>query len=263
MYRNGSSDALHAAAKTFGIELRSPPDDQNPMQYWIVYMLALAASVYLGVYASSIAYDLMTGAGLNVAQDPQRAQSWVMYSLSNYGVAIVAVLLLRLAGPYLGFSVHQSHLITYSWTFVVAFLAGSVGLAIAVQLFGPERYQIMPLLEVFYNTLKWGFGPAVVAVYISYYLDRQIYDDLPDIDHSYATVGWRLLNCIGFAGMMVFLLLPSLLSLQAPPGDAWDTPKLRFVATGTTFFTAFGLALAAQFALRRGTEAATRVVASR
>jgi hypothetical protein len=40
----------------------------------------------------------MTGRGLKLAQDPERAQAWIMYSFSNYGVAIVAVLLLRLAG---------------------------------------------------------------------------------------------------------------------------------------------------------------------
>jgi hypothetical protein len=36
---------------------------------------------------------------------------------------------------------------------------------------------------------------------------------------------------------------------------------LRFVATGTMFFIAFGLALAAQFALRKGTPEASRMLA--
>jgi hypothetical protein len=263
IYRNASSEALRAEARRFGIEPRSPAAGENPMRYWIVYILALMASVYLGVYASGIAYDLMTGAGLNVAQDPERAQSWIMYSLSNYGVAIVAVLLLRVVSPYLGLGVHRTHLITYCWTFAIAFVTGPFGLAIAAHLFGPEKYQTMPLLEVFYNTLKWGLGPALVAVYISYYLDRQTCHDLPDINHSYATLGWRLLNCIGFAAITVFLLLPPLLALEAQPGAAWDTPKLRFVATGTLFFIAFGLALAAQFALRKGTEETSGVLTPR
>ena len=36
--------------------------------------------------------------------------------------------------------------------------------------------------------------------------------------------------------------------------------KLRFVATGTMFFVAFGMALAAQFALRKGTQTAGPVL---
>ena len=263
VYRNASSEALRAEAKTFGIELRSPAAIENPLRFWIVYIIALMASVYVGVYASGIAYDLMTGAGLNVAQDPQLAQSWIFYSLSNYGVAIVAVLLLRVVSPYLGLGQHQTHLITYCWTFVIAFVTGPFGLTIAVHLFGPDKFQQMTLLALFYQMLQWGLGPALVAVYISYYLDRQTCHDLPDINHSSATVGWRLLNCIGFAAVMLFLMLPPLLAIKAQDGDAWDTDKLRFVASGTVFFIALGLAIAGQFALRKGTQGATAVLKPR
>jgi hypothetical protein len=207
IYRNSSPEALRAQAKAFGIELE-PPGSQNPLnplRYWIVYLIALMASVYLGVYASGITYDLMTGAGLNFAQDPPLAQSWVFYSLSNYGVAIIAILLLRVVSPYLGGGPQQSHLVIYCLTFLIAFLTGPFGLAIAVHLFGPAKYQMMPLVEVFSQMHMWGWGPALVCVYISYYLDRQIWDDLPDIKHSYSTVGWRLLNCIGFAALTMFL----------------------------------------------------------
>jgi len=263
IYRNASSEALRVEAKKLGIELGSPATAENPMRYWIVYILALMASVYVGVYASGIVYDLITGAGLNVVQDPERAQSWILYSLSNYGVAIIAVLLLRVVSPYLGLGEHQTHLVTYCWTFVIAFITGPFGLAIAVHLFGPIKYETMPLLQVFYQMLWWGLGPALVAVYISYYLDRQTCHDLPDINHSYATVFWRLLNCTGFAAITVFLLLPPLLAMQAQSDAAWDTPKLRFVASGTVFVVALGLALAAQFALRKGTERPSSVLAPR
>jgi len=157
--------------------------------------------------------------------------------------------------------VHQTHLLTYCWTFLVAFLTGPFGLAMAAHFFGPAKYQAMPLLEVYRNTLKWGIGPALIGVYISYYLDRQTCPDLPNINHSYSTIGWRLLNCFGFAAITLFLLLPPLLALKAEPDAAWDTSKLRFVATGTMFFIAFGLALAAQFALRKGTPEASPMLA--
>ena len=257
VYRNASSEALRAEARKFGIELRSPVATENPMRFWIVYIIALMSSVYLGVYASGISYDLMTGAGLNIAQDPQLAQSWVFYSLCNYGVAIVAVLLLRVVSPYLGLGQHETHLVTYCWTFVIAFVTGPFGLSIAAHFFGPDKYQHMALLKVFYEMLQWGFGPALVAVYISYYLDRQTCHDLPDINQSSATIGWRLLNCIGFAAITLVLMLPPLLAIEAQPNIAWDVSKLRFVSSGTVFLIALGLAIAAQFALRKGTKGAT------
>jgi hypothetical protein len=121
----------------------------------------------------------------------------------------------------------------------------------------------MPLPELFFQMLKWGLGPALVSVYISYYLDRQTCGDLPEIRQSYSTIGWRLLNCFGFAAITVFLLLPPLLSMQAQEGASWDSAKLRFVGIGTTFFVAFGLALAAQFGLRKPTpQGARRAVVS-
>jgi hypothetical protein len=259
IYRNGSRRALRAEAEKLGIRL-SAAAPQNPMQYWIVCVLALMASVYLGVYASAILYDWMTGAGLIFTQDAQRTQDWVAYSLANYGGAILAVLLVRYGSACLRIGVQQSHLLIYCWTFAVAFVTGPFGLALAVHSFGPAKYQDMALVQVYYNVLTWGLGAGLVAVYISYYLDRQTCDDLPEINHSYSTIGWRLLNCIGFAATTVFLLLPRLMAMQAEPGAAWDTPKLRFVAIGTLFFIAFGLALVAQFALRKGTQEASRVL---
>ena len=102
--------------------------------------------------------------------------------------------------------------------------------------------------------LRWGLGPALVSVYISYYLDRQTCHDLPVVDHSSATFVWRLMNCFGFAAVNVFLLLPQLLSIVAQPNARWDTAKLQFVAAGCVLYVALGLALAAQFALRKGTQ---------
>jgi hypothetical protein len=79
--------------------------------------------------------------------------------------------------------------------------------------------------------------------------------DLPNIDHSSKTLGWRLLNCFVFAAMTLFILLPPLLALQARSGATWDTSKLQFVASGATFCVALGLAVAAQFAIRKTDEA--------
>ena len=83
VYRNGSKKELYRAAGNFGIDLidRVP---ENPLRYWIVYAVVLVASVYIGVYASAIAYDLFTGKGLSFVQDQNRTLAWIMYTLCNY-----------------------------------------------------------------------------------------------------------------------------------------------------------------------------------
>jgi hypothetical protein len=250
IYRNGPRKNLCAEAKQFGIDLDAPVQN-NPLRYWIIYAVALVFSVYIGVIVSAIAYDLLDGKGLVLRQDPNRLQAWVLYSLCNYGLAILVVLLLRWMVSSLGGGFNPSHLITYCWTFLVAFVVGPAGLAVAVHFFGQPPLNGMPYPDLYFRMLRWGLGSALVSVYISYYFDRQACSDLPDIDSSAATLWWRLLNCFGFAIVTVFLLLPYLLSLTAPPDATWVASKLQFIATVTTFCVAFGLALAAQFALKK------------
>ena len=250
IYRNGSRKDLSAEARQFGVDLQAPVQS-NPLRYWIIYAIALIFSVYIGVFVSAVAYDLFIGKGIVLSQDPERLQAWELYSLCNYGLAIVVVLLLRWAVSSLGGGVNPSHLTTYCWTFVVAWVVGPAGLAVAVHFFGQGELHGMAYSDLYVLMLRWGLGPALVSVYISYYLDRQAWSDLPDIDRSTATVRWRMLNCFIFATGTVFLLLPNLMSLTAPADATWVASKLRFVATVTTFSVAFGLALAAQFALRK------------
>jgi hypothetical protein len=253
IYRNGSKKQLCGAARSFGIDI-SDPVQENPLRYWIIYAVVLVVSVYIGVFASAVGYDLLAGYGLILAQDPNRTAAWIMYSLCNYGLAILVILLLRVARRSMQIDSNQSHLVTYCWTFLVGYVLGPLGLTVAVHFFGEGKFPEMPIGLLYLHMLRWGSGPALVSVYISYYLDRVIYHDLPDIDHSSTTLVWRLANSFGFASVNVILLLPPLLALTAQPNAVWDTAKLRFIATGRTFWIALGLALAAQFALRKSTQ---------
>jgi hypothetical protein len=185
IYRNGSKKELCEAARKFGIEL-SFQVPENPLQYWIVYAVVLMISVYIGVCASAVGYDLLAGQGLNLAQDQNRTLAWIMYTLSNYGLAILVILSFRFAARSLRIDFHPSHLITYCWTFLVAFFAGPLGLTLAVHFFGEGESLTTPLYQLYFVMLKWGLGPALVSVYISYYLDRQTFQDLPDIDQLYS-----------------------------------------------------------------------------
>jgi hypothetical protein len=251
IYRNSSNKALAAEALEFGISIKYQRPN-NPLKYWVLYLIVLLFAVYIGVYVSAIGYDLAAGQGLNSSQDINRTFQWMMYSTSNYGLAIIVVLLLRLAGNQLGHSFAVPHLITYCWTFVVAFIVGPLGLTLVLHFFGPARFQDIAVLQLLGANMKWGTGPALVCVYISYYLDRQNCADMPSLDQSTATVGWRALNAFGFATGVLLLLLPALMSIgQVPiPDDPWSGAKLRTVASGTLFAMTFALALAAQFCVR-------------
>jgi hypothetical protein len=255
IYRNGSRRELAAEASRLGIGLPDKPVE-NPVRYWIVYMIALVLSVYFGVHVSSFAFDLFAPGG-GAAQDPNIALKWAFFSMSNFGVAIIVILMLRMVAS-MGNGATQSHLLVYCWTFAAAFLAGPTGLTVAAHFFGPPPFSTMPIYELFYTLLMWGLAPGMVSVYISYYLDRQTYADLPNIVHSPRTIAWRLLNCFGFATAVIFVLLPQFGSVQdTEPGLSVE--KLRFVAGATTFCIVLGLALAAQFALRKPSAAGALV----
>jgi hypothetical protein len=96
--------------------------------------------------------------------------------------------------------------------------------------------------------LQWSIGPGLIAICITYFMDRQLSSDLPDIDRS--IVARRIVNSVIFAVFTIVLQLPPLLALDASTDAAWDRNKLRFVAVGTTFVVTLALALVSQFGLR-------------
>jgi hypothetical protein len=146
---------------------------------------------------------------------------------------------------------NRVYLWTYCWTALVAGLVGPLGLTIALEINQVPIASDMSFLALFATRLKWGVGPAIIAVFISYYMDRQTSSALPDIDQSRGTVAWRFGVSLALALATLVLLLPPLLSLPAPAVGDWSREKLHFVAVGTTFLIMFGLALTAQFALRK------------
>jgi len=251
IYRNGDRRQLIAEAQKFGITLKGRTRD-NPLEYSIVYILTLVGCVYVGVYLSAIIFDwIHNGSPLLKAireQDPN-IHSWIIYSAGNYGLTIILILSLRMGARAVGVGNSQSYLVTYCWTFLIALVTGPLILAILAKYVQPiEPYASMQPVALFFQMLVWGLGPALISVYISYYLDRQTASDLPSIDHSLSTVGWRLFNSFAFGAGTVLLLLPSLLTIPETPAVKWPAPKLQFVSTGTTFLLSVGLALAAQFA---------------
>jgi len=249
LYQNGSKQRLALAARKFGIPFANEQFD-NPLRYSIIFVLALIAAVNLGVYLSAILFDLFDGERLLFAlshQDFGRILSWTGYALSNYGFAIVLVLAVRLfAWRYMD-GARQPPLLRYCWTFVLACAAGPLGLTLALKLNGHVLVASSSYLDTYFNMLRWGVGSGLVAVCISYFMDRQLSSELPNIDTS--DILRRTLNSVAFALFTIILQLPQLLAATGEP--AWSEAKLRSVAVGTTFVLTLALALVAQFGLRK------------
>ena len=182
------------------------------------------------------------------ARISERVFSWMMYSLSNYGLAICAVLLMRFLMWKVADTCDRSYMLTYCWTFLLACATGALGLTLATKLNGAASVAGQSYLQTFTHMLQWSVGPGLVAVCITYFTDRQLSSDLPNIDTS--IVFRRVVNSVVFAGFTIVLQLPPLLTLQAAPGAAWDSSKLRFVAVGATFVITLSLALVSQFGFK-------------
>jgi hypothetical protein len=253
VYRHDTEEEVAAQARAFGIAI---PDCacENPLRYAILYIVAIGVSVWLSVNFSAAFFDLVHGAGgfAALAQDPDLVMRWVGYSAANIGMPIVAILAARCIGWLVDPRRRgQSYLVSYCWVFLIAFCAAPLSLAGAVKLFGAPASAALPYLDLVLRSVKWAVTPALIAVYVVYYLDRRIDPRLPDVDRE-GSAGARLLNAFVFAVVVMVLVLPPTASIHGtgqPP--VWPDEKLRWVAIGTTFFVAFALACVAQFALTR------------
>ena len=186
LYKNGSRQRLAIDARSFGVPFEDEHMD-NPLRYSIIYLITVILAVYVSVYGSAILFDVFTGKGLLTAfstQDDERVFSWIMYSLSNYGLAIVAVLAARLAIWKITEANTQSYMLTYCWTFLLACMVGPLGLTLAVTLNGVPAYKDLSYFQTYFAMLRWGIGPGLVAVCTTYFMDRQLSSELPNIDTS-------------------------------------------------------------------------------
>jgi hypothetical protein len=258
IHRHGVDKQLIGAARQFGlpmVEMR----DQNPLKYIIIYLLTVALSVYVGVLSSSIVFDWSNGMPLLAAMknlDPEIVWRWIGYTAANFVMPIAVVLLIRFVWWKFEVTPTSSYLVTYCWTALIAFVVGPFCLAlVAKYVFPVERFQNLGLLQLFGYELRWGIGPAVITVFISYYMDRLTSAALPDAVRTRGSIAWRVLLSFGIALATLILLAVQLESIPdpLPYSDSsylpWSGEKLRFVATATTFFVVFSLAMVAQFAL--------------
>ena len=257
VFKNDTQEEIVAHAKEFGIRFEDPVRE-NPLRYAIMYLVAVALSVYFGVYLSAVLFDSWHATPLYEAlrrQDSELIWRWVGLSVANTGVPICGILLAKYLGWHADPRSQQAYLASYCWIFIAAFCLAPPSLALALKLIGSSEAAARPFLMSMGRGIKWAIGPGLVCVYIAYYLDRQCDPCLPNIGQD-GTPSWvRCLYAWLFSMCVVALLLPAAAAIQGRPSSPWPVEKLQVVAMGTNFLMIMTVALVAQFGLRKPTGA--------
>lgn len=243
-------DAIELGARIATEEVRA-----NPMRYVVMFILAIVASIYLGVWLSATIWDLVHAATAGMAgsspvpANGAAATRWVYYGLATFGTPIAVCLMLR----YLTWSYDaeqpDSYPASYATIVVVALCVSVASLALATRI-GHGVHAHDPWTDLLYRDFKWGWSPALICVYVVYHIDRQIDPLLPDIGKIGGEgVSNRVLACFSFAIFVTLLSSLPTASLEVQPDSPWSIEKLRFVVIGTIFALGFVTALVSQFCL--------------
>ena len=251
VFKNETQKNALRDAKLFGVTITLERGRANPLRYIAIYLVAIMIAIYFGVSLSAALWDLLHGyGGAAFGQDPDLITRWIGYALANYGMAILAVLLLRYFGWTADASQPDSYLISYASIFLVALCVSAACLSLAIKLAGVSQTALLPYPDIVFASLKWSISPAIVSVYVAYHMDRQIDPLLPDLgSYEHWGLPQRLMSCV-FFGMLVtiFSALPAI-SIQGSPQSAWPVNKLRLVVIGTTFIVGLVMAVVGEFFL--------------
>jgi hypothetical protein len=259
VFKNETQKAALQDAKLFGVTITLELGRANPLRYIAIYLVAIMVAIYFGVSLSAALWDLLHGnGGAALSQDPDLITRWIGYALANYGMAIVAVLLLRYLGWSVDASQPNSYLISYASILLVALAASALSLALAIQLAGTSPAAALPYTQIVFASLKWSISPAIVAVYVAYHMDRQIDPLLPDLgSYEHWRLPQRLISCVFFGILVtIFSALPAI-SIQTS-SSTWPVSKLRLVVIGTTFVVGLTMALVGEFFLVKPNPASKR-----
>jgi hypothetical protein len=191
VFKNDTQEEIVAHAKEFGIRFEDTVRE-NPLRYAIMYLVAVALSVYFGVYLSAVLFDSWHATPLYDAlrrQDSELIWRWVGLSVANTGVPICGILLAKYLGWHADPRSQQAYLASYCWIFIAAFCLAPPSLALAIKLIGSPEAAARPLLMSMGRGIRWAIGPGLLCVYIAYYLDRQCDPNLPNVGQD-GTPSW-------------------------------------------------------------------------
>jgi hypothetical protein len=259
VFKNETQKNALRDAKLFGVTISLELGRANPLRYVAIYLVGIMVAIYFGVSLSAVLWDLLHGnGGAAFGQDPDLITRWIGYAFSNYGMAIVAVLVMRYLGWTADAGQPDSYLISYASLFLVALCVSALSLALAIELAGTSQTATLPYPEIVFASLKWSISPAIVSIYVAYHMDRQIDPLLPDLgSYEHWGLPQRLMSCV-FFGMLVtiFSALPAI-SIQTS-SSPWPVNKLRLVVIGTTFVVGLTMALVGEFFLIKPKPATSR-----
>jgi polar amino acid transport system substrate-binding protein len=242
VFKNETQKAALRDARQFGVIITPDAPRANPLRYSAIFAVAIIIAIYLGVSLSAMTWDLLHHNSLTF--ESEIATRWMYYALANYGMPIMAVLLLRYLGWRSDRSQPNSYLISYATIFLVALCVAAASLTIAQMLAAAATDGFGHRL---YKNIEWAISPAVVCIYIAYHMDRQIDPLLPDIGSvEHWRLPQRLMSCVFFAILVTgFSVLPT---LSIPVSrSAWPLAKLQIVILGTTFIVGLIMALVGEF----------------
>lgn len=259
VFKNSTQEEIFAQARAFGIHISAPRRD-NPLRYAVMYVVALAISIYVGVFGWAVLYDALYGTQIlpNGPKDMELVWRWVALATANTGGPICAILLAKYLGWHADPRHDQAYLVSYCWIFLAALCLAPLCLAVARIGLGivPPPESLYSFLSMVGARFKWALGPALTCVYIAYYMDRQTDPSLPDVDQDDRTTLRRVLLAGLFAVLVLVVQLPPTMTFQPQPGKdgelpLWSKEKLQMVIMGSYFLTTLTLALVAQFGLRK------------
>jgi hypothetical protein len=133
--------------------------------------------------------------------------------MASYGMPILVVLTLC----YFGWTVNPGQ--------------RAFSLASAIKFVSENPLAAKPFVEILFSEFKWGLSPALVSVYITYHVDRQIDPLLPDIVSlgTYRQLLQRIIMFVVFARIVAWLSLQPTLSIKPSSPSTWPIDKLRAV----------------------------------
>jgi hypothetical protein len=232
------------------------PEVGNPLKYSALYVVTLAAAIIVGPYLFAAGYDLSQGKGLQEALTGQTFVyfwRWFIAGLAFYFSPIFAVLLVRYLLWRKSRTREQVSLTIYAWIFLGVLcvsLVGAILTALSFRLGSPSNWSWDTVGEAARRNIPWTIAPALTAVYINYYLDRQADPSKDDIDQRKETVIPRLLMALAYT-FGIALLSMVIVAYQQSSENIWPRPETQLIVVGTTALVNLSLCFVAQFGLRK------------
>lgn len=228
---------------------------ENPFHYSAQFVLTLAIAIAVGPYLFAVGYDLSQGRGV-VAFIDQKFEylwTWLVLGFASYLLPIFVVLLARYISWLRSEVREQVSLAIYAWVFLGVLFISLVGAAVATLSLRhgyPSDWTWELVIEAVRRNAPWTIAPALTAVYINYYLDRQADPSKQDIDQRKETIVPRLLMAFAYT-FGIALLSILIVAYQQISEHIWPRAETQLIVVGTTALVNLSLCLTAQFGLKK------------